>query len=135
MIVGEIIRERRKAIGMTPEELADKIGVSRATIYRYESNKVGKMPINSLCPLAHALRTTPAELMGWKQNHFSITDKEKIHITKYRAIPDASKALVDERLDLLYEMETQKARQEAEPETMAANQKQEITDVIKESED
>lgn len=37
MNVGERIKERRQYLGMSADELADKLGKNRATIYRYES--------------------------------------------------------------------------------------------------
>jgi transcriptional regulator with XRE-family HTH domain len=63
--IGQIIKERRIKVGLTADQLAEKLGKSRATIYRYESSDADNMPINILKPLAEALGTTPAELMGW----------------------------------------------------------------------
>lgn len=62
---GDRIKERRKALGMSVEELAVKLGKNRATVYRYESNEIEKLPTTVLEPLALALDTTPAYLMGW----------------------------------------------------------------------
>lgn len=33
---GEQIKKRRKQLGMSADELAEKLGVSRSTIFRYE---------------------------------------------------------------------------------------------------
>ncbi len=63
--IGETIKAKRLALGMSADELADKLGKSRATIYRYESADVENMPVGVLEPLAKALNTTPTELMGW----------------------------------------------------------------------
>lgn len=65
MNTGDRIKQRRLKLGLTVEELAKKIGKSRATIYRYENGDIENMPTPILEPLAKALETTPADLMGW----------------------------------------------------------------------
>lgn len=55
-------------MGMTAEAVAAKIGVSAATIYRYEKGDIEKVPGDLLEPLSRALRTTPAYLMGWEDS-------------------------------------------------------------------
>lgn len=65
MKIGERIRKRRKHIGLTVDQLAERIGKDRATIYRYENGDIGNLPLTILEPLADALGTTPAHLMGW----------------------------------------------------------------------
>lgn len=68
MTTGERIKLRRKELGMSAEQLADTLGISAATIYRYEKGDIEKVPAKSLPLLAKALRTTPQYLMGWS-NH------------------------------------------------------------------
>lgn len=65
MTIGERIKERRKQLGISVDMLAEKLGKNRATIYRYESSDIEKLPTTVLEPLAKALHTTPAYLMGW----------------------------------------------------------------------
>ena len=65
MNTGDRIKQRRIELGLTADELAKKIGKSRATIYRYENGDIENMPTPILEPLARALETTPADLMGW----------------------------------------------------------------------
>lgn len=66
MTVGERIKFRREQLGLSVEEVAKKLGKSRATIYRYESNEIENMPITVLEPLAKILLVSPAYLMGWE---------------------------------------------------------------------
>ena len=68
MRVGERIKSRRKEIGLSVEKVAKELGVSPATVYRYESNDIMNMRIDKLEPIAKALRTTPAYLMGWEDD-------------------------------------------------------------------
>lgn len=65
MTTGERIKLRRKEIGLSAEKVAEIVGVSPATIYRYEKGDIEKVPGDFLRPLAKALQTTPAYLMGW----------------------------------------------------------------------
>lgn len=87
MKVNEIIRKRRKELGLTLREVAEKLGVSESLISRYESNDVKNMGIDKLIPLAKVLDTTPAFLMGWEDKK----EKENINIdtatTDYIMIP------------------------------------------------
>ena len=72
MGVGERIKARRKEIGLSAEQVAKELGVSPATVYRYESNDIMNMRIDKLEPIAKALHTTPAYLMGWEEDKYSI---------------------------------------------------------------
>lgn len=65
MTTGERIKERRKELGISADKLAELIGVSRSTMFRYENGYIEKLPINNLVPIAHALNTTVGYLMGW----------------------------------------------------------------------
>ncbi|WP_242324511.1 helix-turn-helix domain-containing protein [Faecalibaculum rodentium] len=64
MAVGERIKERRKALGMSAEQLGKIIGRNRATIYRYEKGDIEELPYTIMIPLSKALRTTPEYLLG-----------------------------------------------------------------------
>ena len=66
MKVGQRIKLRREEIGLSVDELAEMLGKNRATIYRYESNEIEKLPTTVLEPLAKALHTTPAYHRGWE---------------------------------------------------------------------
>lgn len=65
MTTGSRMKNRRKEIGVTAEEVATALGVSVATVYRYENGDIEKVPGSVLEPLSKVLRTTPAYLMGW----------------------------------------------------------------------
>ena len=65
MTIGERIKERRLQLGLSADDVAAKLNKNRATVYRYESSFIESMPTTVLEPLANALQTTPAYLMGW----------------------------------------------------------------------
>ena len=77
MDIGERIKKRRKELGLSAEQIAEKLGVSPATIYRYESNDIMNMRIDKLEPIAKVLRTTPAYLMGWDEAKENNTDNQQ----------------------------------------------------------
>lgn len=79
MNIGERIKKRRKEIGLSVDDVADKLNKNRATVYRYESNDIEKLPLNILEPLANVLQTTPAYLMGWdtkKNSEITVINNE-----------------------------------------------------------
>ena len=67
MTVSERIKARRKELGLSADKVAEAIGKDRSTIFRYERGDIDKMPIDILNPIAKALGTTPAYLMGWQE--------------------------------------------------------------------
>ena len=69
MRIGERIKQRRLELGYTADALAKLLNKNRATIYRYKNGDIENMPIDVLEPLAKALNTTPAYLMGWQEPH------------------------------------------------------------------
>ena len=63
MSIGENIRNARKALNMSQEQLATAIDANRVTISKYENG--GYLPsVPALEKLAEALKTTPAALSG-----------------------------------------------------------------------
>lgn len=73
--IGKRIKKRRKELGYTVEQVANKLGKNRATVYRYENDDIEKMPITVLGPLAEVLETSPAYLMGWTDSEFEIENR------------------------------------------------------------
>lgn len=67
MTVGERLKARRKELGLSAEKVAERLGVSPSTIYRYENGEINKMGIDKLGPIAAAVQATPAYLMGWDE--------------------------------------------------------------------
>ena len=80
MNIGDRIKQRRIELGFDADDLAKKIGKSRATVYRYENGDIENMPTTVLEPIAKALNTTPAFLMGWEEpSTIFIADNLKTH--------------------------------------------------------
>lgn len=77
MTVGDRIKLRRQELGFSQTEVADKIEVSKQTLYKYENNIVTNIPSNKIELLASLLNTTPSYLMGWN-DEITIPDSENI---------------------------------------------------------
>lgn len=70
MGIHDRIKMRRKELDLSADAVAEALGVSRATVYRYESSDIEKMPLDVLGPLSKVLKCTPAYLMGWEDLEF-----------------------------------------------------------------
>lgn len=81
--IGQRIKDRRKALKMSVDELAKKLGKNRATVYRYENGDIENLPLDILEPIATALQTTPAYLMGWEQDTIDSISKVQIDANQY----------------------------------------------------
>lgn len=65
MKAGERIKLRRKEIGMSQTELAEKVGTTKQNIYKYENGIITNIPSDKIEAIAAALSTSPSYLMGW----------------------------------------------------------------------
>lgn len=61
----ENIKKYRSGNDMTLEDVAEKVGVSRQTIQKYESGVISNIPSDKIEKLAEIFSVTPSELMGW----------------------------------------------------------------------
>lgn len=64
MKTGELIKQIRKQKHISAETIADRIGVHKATIYRYEKGDIEKIPYQVLVPIAEVLNVNPVDLLG-----------------------------------------------------------------------
>lgn len=85
MEIYERIRQRRKALGLSAEDVAEALHINRATVYRYESADIEKIPITSIEPLAEVLHCSPAYLMGWDKKEPEDTQRYK-RLAKYASL-------------------------------------------------
>ena len=72
------VRNRRMELGMTQNELADKLGyVSRSSVAKLEAG-VSDLPRSKIELLAEMLDTTPAYLMGWTDDPKDFTKSKDL---------------------------------------------------------
>lgn len=101
MKVNEIIKKQRISLGLTMKELADKVGVTEATISRWESGDIDNMKRDKIYAVSQALHISPLVIVGLdvpldytppkspdKKDLFieavnSLTDDEKLQLLEY----------------------------------------------------
>lgn len=64
------LRENKK---LTLDEVAEKVGTTRQTLFKYENGIVTNIPSNKLEDLAGFYGVSPAYLMGWDDRHIRNT--------------------------------------------------------------
>ena len=62
--VGKLIYDRRTELGITHKEVADFVGVSEATVSRWESGHIDNMRRDRIAALSKILRLSPLAIMG-----------------------------------------------------------------------
>lgn len=105
MSIGSRIKEARNTIGLTQEELAMKIGVTKGAIANYE-NEVSTPKIELMYRLFSALHCDANylyqdEMSPIRGFHFSLS--EQTHIKKYRALDEHGQKNVDLILNSEYD--------------------------------
>lgn len=76
MEVKDIIKQRRLELGYSMKELGKRVGVSEATISRWESGDIANMKRDKIKALAQALRISPNSIMEWDEVQKTGHDKE-----------------------------------------------------------
>ncbi|SEA04977.1 repressor LexA [Eubacterium aggregans] len=68
MNVKEILKDARLSHGFTMKELAEEVGVSEATISRWESGNIENMKRDKIASVCKILNIHPSVIMGWDDN-------------------------------------------------------------------
>ena len=95
MTIGERIKKVRENAGISQTELANAIGVSKQSLYKYENNIVTNIPSDNIEAIARITKASPAYIMGWEEQmseqqsvpDFPLTNHEKEVIVAYRQQP------------------------------------------------
>lgn len=109
MKIYERIKFRRKELGLSADDVAEALGVSRATVYRYESADIEKLPTQIVIPLSTVLRCSPSWLMGWENEVNSkpaaaVSNEEKYLLSLYRNLNPEGKQKLIERAEELRDL-------------------------------
>lgn len=90
------IKDLRQQRGLTLEQVATVVGVGKSTVRKWETGMIANMKRDKIAALAQALGTTPAYLMGWKEetkpqnnspDKIELTEGEKMLLDLFRQIP------------------------------------------------
>lgn len=109
MTRGERIRQMRESANLGLTELADKIGVSKQTLYKYENDIITNIPSDKIEAIAEVCNVSPAIIMGWEleeryanmremldlaeseSKSENLTANERLIIERYRMLPQEEK--------------------------------------------
>lgn len=104
--VSNILKNRRKELGLTLSQIADKMGVSEATVQRWESGNIKSLRQERIGPLSEILRISPAVLMGWADDEVTspsprppITSKEEELLALHRQLNEEGQGRLLEYAD------------------------------------
>jgi predicted transcriptional regulators len=120
MTVGERIKELRNKLGISQVDFADRIKVSKQTLYKYENNIITNIPSDKIEAAARICNVSPSYLMGWEdedemrmieeqakeyQNYAIdellgwVSDDVANHIREYMKLSADHKKLVDKYME------------------------------------
>ena len=96
------IKELRTSKGLTLEQVADVVGVGKSTVRKWETGMIANMRRDKIASLAKSLGTTPAYLMGWKEEEekkdspdkMELTEGEKVLLDLFNRVPKDQQQLV-----------------------------------------
>lgn len=69
MNMAERIKEKRLEAGLTQEELADKLGLKKSAIAKYENGRVENIKRSIIQKMSIVLNCSPSYLMGWDNSN------------------------------------------------------------------
>ena len=91
------LRERRIELSLTQREVADYVGVTEATVSRWESGEIDNMRRDKIANLARVLKISPLLIMGL--NEEPVEDDEEVRLlAEYRKLNEKDKAFIKEMI-------------------------------------
>ena len=105
----ERLRSRREELGLSYYGLAERTGLSKSTLQRYETGKIKNIPLAQLQTLAMGLRTSPEWLLGFMEDPDAsgmylfasqLTPFDKRLLNNFHQADDGTKKAVCKLLDV-----------------------------------
>lgn len=94
----DILKSKRKGFNLSQKEVADYVGVSEATVSRWESGNIANMGRDKIALLSKILKISPSVIAGYAdindfETPFILTKEEKELVTAYRNKPEMQSAV------------------------------------------
>jgi repressor LexA len=100
--LGERMKRIREEKNLTLEEIGQKVGLTKATLSRYESGEIGNIPLGRVQDIANMLNVSPEWLIGWSDERYN--DEEDMDLRYIKVMQSAKKSgIKPERLAALIE--------------------------------
>lgn len=74
----DILKTRRAELNLTLEDIARHVGVSSATVSRWEKGEIENVRRDKIANLSEVLQVSPGHLMGWTEFTANSVPPEKI---------------------------------------------------------
>lgn len=94
LIIAHNIKRQRSEQGLTLRELADKVGITEATMQKYEANNIRHIDVDMVKRIASALEVPPEEITGWTLS-WEIPHEAKKAFETYMQLPTSRRKIVD----------------------------------------
>ena len=88
MSIGEIITKKRKELGLTLEDVGRSVGVTKATVLRWESGAIHSIKRDKITALAAVLQLDPSVFILPSD---VLTEEEKKLLETYRSLNSDAK--------------------------------------------
>lgn len=108
MTFGERLRQLRKEKGMTLDNVAESVNLTRPTIYRYEKGIITNVPIETITHLAQLFGVSRPYLMGWSDDRtmtmseVSILEDNNMFIQAYSMMTQEEREVLSDILIKAY---------------------------------
>ncbi len=105
MKASDVIKMRRKEMGLTMKEVASAVGVSEGTVSRWESGDIKNMRRDKIAALARVLDVPPAVLMDWEEYDVELAKRKQMAKELYDLAGVSEIGNIEIALDLLRKLE------------------------------
>lgn len=105
MKASDVIKMRRKEMGLTMKEVASAVGVSEGTVSRWESGDIKNMRRDKIAALARVLDVPPAVLMDWEEYDVELAKRKQMAKELYDLAGVSEIGNIEIALDLLKKLE------------------------------
>ena len=111
---GERIKELREAKGLSQDELAKMLNISKQAVGKYEKNIVTNIPSDRVESMAIILGSTPEYIMGWEKEKAAAEERGSLvgavakdedlqtMLKMYMALPEDKKKTVKRMIEDYY---------------------------------
>lgn len=104
-MMAQRIRQKRLELGWTQEELAEKLGVQKSAVSKYEAGRVPNLKRETIAKMATLFNCSPAWLMGLRDDEHIDTAVtaagDAAFFRKYQALPPEKKEIINQLVDQL----------------------------------
>ena len=95
--IGALLKKRRTELSLTQRQVANEVGVTEATVSRWESGDIDNMRRDKIAGLANALKVSPLLIMGMDDTYqsYNPVNREELELLgDYRDVPAEDKGII-----------------------------------------